>query len=266
MSTRLVALVLLALVASAAPASAKSTRPPTPSTPPSGWDVSYPQCGAALPTPAQLAVVGVDGGRVYAVNSCLSSELAWGARSAEGAPQYYVNTANPGPRVSTKWPSGQQAPQICAGVYPDNDSVDCAYDYGWNAAADSWARAVAAASTAGVTSPASSAWWLDVETGNSWETLQYGATAGYQANDLASLQGERDYLLSRGVASVGVYSTSYQWGQIVGSADFSGAPAWYAGVGSQSNAQSHCTLTSFTGGAVRLAQYAQSGYDADLRC
>jgi len=264
MPTRLVLLVLAALVSVAAPAAAKSPRPV--STPPAGWDVSYPQCGAALPVPTQFAVVGVDGGRVYSANACLSTELAWGARSAEGAPQYYVNTANPGPRVSTKWPSGQQAPRVCAPSYPANDSVDCAYDYGWNAAADSWARATAAASAAGVPSPAGSAWWLDVETGNSWETLQYGATATYEANDWASLAGQRDFFLARGVGSVGVYSTSYQWGQIVGAATFDAAPAWYAGVGSKATAQSHCTTTSFTGGRVVLAQYAQSGYDADLRC
>lgn len=265
MPSRLAPLVLVALLAAAAPASAKSSRPAT--TPPAGWDVSYPQCGTALPSPSQFAVVGVDGGRVYATNACLSTELSWGARSAEGAAQYYVNTANPGPRVSTKWPSGQQTPRVCAASYPANDSVDCAYDYGWNAAADSWARATAAATAAGVRSPVGSAWWLDVETGNSWETLQYGASAAYEANDRASLAGQRDYLLARGVPAVGVYSTSYQWGQIVGTATFDAAPVWYAGVSSKSTAQSRCTTTpSFTGGRVVLAQYAQSGYDADLRC
>ncbi|MDX6273185.1 MAG: hypothetical protein QOJ92_395 [Frankiales bacterium] len=265
MPRHLLPLVLVALIAAAAPASAKASRP-APTTPPAGWDVSYPQCGAALPATSQFAVVGVDGGRVWSANACLSSELAWASRSSEGAPQYYVNTGNPGPRISTKWPSGQQSPRVCAASYPANDSVDCAYDYGWNAAADSYSRAVTAASSAGVRAPAASAWWLDVETGNSWETLQYGATTAYQANDRAALDGQRAYLRAQGVSAVGVYSTSYQWGQIVGGAGFDAAPAWYAGAGSKSTAQSHCAVTSFTGGPVVLAQYAQSGYDADLKC
>ena len=265
MSPRVVLLALLAAVATVAPSSAAvAGKRPVTTTAPEGWDVSYPQCGAALPSSAPLAIVGVDGGRVFSGNSCLATELSWAGRSA--STHYYVNTGNPGPRVSTHWPSGQTSPQLCATTYPDNDSTTCAYNYGWNAAADSWSRAVAAAASAGVASPVGATWWLDVETGNSWEALQYGGTPLYQASDLAALQGERDYLLSQGAGSVGVYSTSYQWSQIVGSASFGGAPAWVAGVSSHANAQSHCTATSFTGGRVALAQFAQNGYDADLRC
>ena len=61
-----------------------------------GFDVSYPQCGAVLPGGADFAVVGVDGGRPFDPNPCLAEQIAW-ARTA-GRPQYYLNTANPGPR------------------------------------------------------------------------------------------------------------------------------------------------------------------------
>jgi hypothetical protein len=165
--------------------------------------------------------------------------------------------------VSSFWPSGQTTPRACASSYPTNDSVDCAYDYGWNNAADSWSRAL----NAGVANPTTAVWWwLDVETGNSWETLQYSQTAQYQASDLATLQGQRDFLLTQHVAQVGVYSTAYQWNQVVGSATFDGRPAWYAGTGSLSTAQSHCSPTAFTGGAVTLVQFAKSGYDGDVTC
>jgi len=122
-----------------------------------------------------------------------------------------------------------------------------------------------------VTSTAAGAnWWLDVETGNSWETLEsaYGQTPTAQANDQASIAGAIAALQSRGVTTIGVYSTSYQWAQIMGSTgtQFAAQPAWVAGTGSLSTAQSNCASASFTGGPVTLTQYASSGYDADYHC
>jgi hypothetical protein len=121
-----------------------------------------------------------------------------------------------------------------------------------------------------VTSSAAAAqWWLDVETGNSWQTLEsYGQTATSRANDQASIAGAVAALQASGVGSVGVYSTSYQWTQITGGTGttFAAQPAWVAGVGSLSTARSNCGTTSFTAGRVTLAQYAQSGYDADYHC
>jgi hypothetical protein len=258
MPVRLV-LVVLALLALGMPEASAKPRSTTSSSP-SGYDVSYPQCGSRLPKDAQFVVVGVDGGRVRSANPCLAGQAAWAA-NAPGAPAYYVNTGNPGPQVSSYWPSGQTSPRPCAATFPANDSVDCAYDYGWNNAQDSWSRAVAA----GVPNLRGS-WWLDVETGNSWETLEYGQSATYQANDLAVLQGQRDFLLAQGVQAVGVYSTGYQWSQVVGSATFGGSATWYAGVGSLASAQSHCGAAGFTGGPVTMVQFAKNGYDGDVTC
>ena len=251
--------------ATAAPAHDKSSRPAPAAT--AGYDVSYPQCGAALPARPLFGIVGVDGGRVLKANPCLSSLISWARTATDPAPAYYVNTANPGPRVSSFWPSGQQSPQVCAAAYPANDSPACAYDYGWNNAQDAYGRAVSAAATVGAPSPATATWWLDVETGNSWESLQYGASATYLANDTAALQGMLDALRAHGVATVGAYSTTSQWSQITGGASLGGIPVWYAGVGTLSQARSRCSAAySFTGGAVTLTQYASGGFDADWRC
>ena len=254
-------LVALAVLALAAPQAAQAKPKPAPRPTSSGYDVSYPQCGGALPAGAQFGIVGVDGGKVRSANPCLAAEDAW-ARAVAAPPAYYLNTGNPGPRVSSFWPNGQTSPRACATSYPANDSVECAYDYGWNNAQDSWTRAV----NAGIPTPEARTWWLDVETGNSWETLQYGQAALYQGNDLATLQGQRDLLKSKGVQTIGVYSTSYQWGQVVGSGGFDGAPVWYAGTGSLSTAQSHCGTSGFTGGTVTLVQFANNGYDGDVSC
>ena len=246
------------LVALAAPADAKPAPRPTVT---ATYDVSYPQCGKTLPSGATGGIVGVNNGVVFSANPCLASEWAWAQRATTFAPAFYANTASPGPAYSSHWPSGQQTPEICDG----SNSAACAYDYGWNAALDSYADAAAVTAA-----PASYTWWLDVETGNSWETLEsaYGQTATAKANDTSALAGAVDALKSRGVATVGIYSTSYQWGQITGGtgAQFSSSPAWVAGVGSQSTAQNNCHSASFTGGPVLLAQYALNGYDADLHC
>ena len=94
-----------------------------------GYDISYPQCGGAFPSNPAFGIVGVNGGKVFSVNPCLASQIAW-AGGATG--QLYANTGNPGPALSSFWPSGQTSPRSCD---PANlDTADCAYDYGFNAA------------------------------------------------------------------------------------------------------------------------------------
>src|SRR5207249_2462843 len=117
---------------------------------PTGYDVSYPQCGASLPKNVSFAIVGVNDGIVYKANPCLTTQLAWATRY-ETAPILYVNTGDPGPALSSHWPSGQTSPQVCDASNPD--SPQCSYDYGWNAAANSYADAVSAGATA-------TEWWL----------------------------------------------------------------------------------------------------------
>ena len=253
--------VAAALLLLTSPAYAGGHKQPKPPPTPATYDVSYPQCGKTLPAPADGGIVGVNGGVVLSSNPCLSTEWTWATRATTYAPAFYANTGNPGPAYSSHWPAGQTSPQSCDG----SNSEACSYDYGWNYGKD----ALAKASTV-TTSPASVQWWLDVETGNSWETLEsaYGQTAAAQANDRASIAGAVAALKAGGVTNVGIYSTSYQWTQITGGSgtQFAAQPVWVAGVGSLSTAQRNCSSTSFTGGVVTLAQYALNGYDADYHC
>src|SRR3954454_16086542 len=124
-----------------------------------GFDVSYPQCGRPLPTGATAAVVGVDGGKPFDVNPCLAEQVAW-ASEASGTPAYYVNTANPGPRLSQFSPLGQAAPRACATSYPADDSTACASDYGWTAAETSSQRPASPSAVAGAPAVNRSTWWL----------------------------------------------------------------------------------------------------------
>ena len=111
-----------------------------------GYDISYPQCGGPFPASPAFGIVGVNGGRVFSPNPCLGTgavmaELAWAGGTSV---QLYANTGNPGPALSTHWPTGQTSPRACnTATSPGADTADCAYDYGWNGAADSYQAAVA---------------------------------------------------------------------------------------------------------------------------
>ncbi|HEY7331353.1 MAG TPA: hypothetical protein VH859_00160 [Candidatus Limnocylindria bacterium] len=232
------------------------------------YDVSYPQCGRDLPEAFAFAIVGVNGGLVYAPNPCLgapddedgdTSQLAW----AGGTVQFYANTGNPGPRLSRYWPLGQRSPRVCSDRDPDTAS--CAYNYGWNAAADSYANAVAAYVSLGLAeadatrTPAGTTWWLDVETANSWR-------ADARLN-VAALQGAVDYLHSVDVAGIGFYSAPRMWQRITGGTDaFADYPSWVAGASSLEGARAACRGEGLTGGPVVMAQYVSSGLDTNVLC
>ena len=203
-----------------------------------------------------FGIVGVNGGRVFSVNSCLASQITWGRGTKT---ELYANTGNPGPALSSFWPKGQTTPKVCDAANPD--TADCAYDYGWNAAKHSFDTAVAAYRQLGLAgSPSATAWWLDVETSNSWRTTA--------ALNVAALQGGVDYLRSVGVTKLGMYSTTAQWGEITGgSTAFADLPSWGAGAPNEKAAKQHCASTpGFTGGRLAMVQFIVSGFDADIRC
>jgi hypothetical protein len=221
-----------------------------------GYDISWPQCGGPYPVNPAFGIVGVNKGIVFSPNPCLASEVTWAGGTSAAL---YANTGNPGPALSTHWPTGQTSPQGCSAANPD--SAACAYDYGYNAAADSYADAVSAFKALGLSAgPAGSPWWLDVETSNSWRS---DVTL-----NVAALSGAVYYLGSVAhVASLGIYSTSYQWGVITGgTTTFSAYPSWVAGAADAAGARANCAGPGFTGGGVTLAQYPSGGFDADLRC
>ena len=213
-------------------------------TQPSGYDVSWPQCGKALPGSRLFGVVGVSDGLAFSDNPCLATQYRWAA-GAGSPPAFYLNTANPG-SASTHW--ALPGPKPCSGVSSD---AGCAYNYGWNAAAHAFAYAGAQTSAAGT-----HAWWLDIETGNSWSTST--------TLNAADIQGMLDYFASRSVAA-GVYSTSYQWTQIAG-AMRPAVPSWLAGASTSAQALSWCGGASFTAGRVALVQFPNNGLDGDVAC
>jgi hypothetical protein len=246
---------------------------PTPASEPEpshGLDVSWPQCDRDLPGDFAFAIVGVNGGRVYSANPCLASaadgpsQLEWAGREVE----LYANTGNPGPRLSRFWPDGQRDPRACRddGPFSAADTVDCAYLYGWNAAADSYRTALEAFIAVGWAQPDAeelpwaTTWWLDVETANSWRLDR--------RLNVATLEGAKDYLVSMDVAEVGFYSTPRMWERLVGSTDaFADHPAWHAGATDEADARRRCADESaFTGGELRMVQWVEDRLDHNLRC
>ena len=250
--TTLLALAQAAGVNAATPESATSLA--AASTP--GYDISWPQCNGPYPVSPAFGIVGVNKGIVFSPNPCLASEVTWAGGTSVAL---YANTGNPGPALSTHWPTGQTSPAVCSATA--TDSAACAYDYGYNAATDSYADAASAFAALGLAgTPAGSAWWLDVETSNSWRS---DVTL-----NIAALSGAADYLGNVAhVASLGFYSTSYQWGVITGGTTiFSAHPSWVAGAADAAGAAAICTDPGFTGGSVALVQYITGGFDADVRC
>jgi hypothetical protein len=263
-----IAVAFTAPAASARPPSAQSTASAT------GYDVSYPQCRSKLPTGQAFGVVGVNGGLATTANSCLSTQLRWAWQSVGGTSQpraqTYLNTANPGQVKDqvTTWPSSGTAPAPY-GSCDGQNSTACSWVYGYQRAQNSvqniFAPAARSARVDGT--PAAYTWWLDVETTNTWQT---GGSSEALANNRATLEGMTAYLQGLG-ARVGIYSTGFQWKQIVGTVP-SGTPlytlnSWLAGATTAAGATANCGAAPLVGGGtVTVTQYVSGGVDRDLSC
>ena len=260
-----------------------------------GNDVSYPQCGGSLPSGQAFGIVGVNDGLANTLNPCLGpstsypsyseSELYWAVAASSGTTSQpnaslYVNTADPGNTVSD-WPTSSSSADpygSCAASGSPKvgaNSTACAWQYGYNKAAQdtTWLTSAGnainaqGAKTTVPASPSAYPWWLDVETANSWQS---GATG--VAMNVADLQGMVAALDGEGVATVGIYSTSYQWGQVTGGTQYTagtslaGLPDWIPGARKLSGAVANCQLSSFTGGVVVLTQWFSRPFDSDYAC
>ena len=237
------------------------TPTPTPEPPPDpiGYDVSWPQCNDELPDSFAFAVVGVNRGRTYSSNDCFADQLRWAGPDAD----FYLNTGNPGPDHSRFWPTGATDPASCE--VGNDDTSECAYVYGWAAAADGYARVLSTMIELGMADPdadrvpGEATWWLDVETANSWRQNR--------SLNVSALRGAVDFLESMEVAEVGFYSTPLLWWRVTRSTDaFDGYPAWHAGAVSREDAEDRCDDPAFTGGELRMVQWIQGGIDTNLRC
>ena len=215
-----------------------------------GYDIGWPQCGSAFPT-GSFGVVGISSGRPFDVdngspNPCLAAEYA--SQPDHGL---YLNTGYD----PVYWT--EHAAPTCAQLSASAPG-DIAHQQAW-AIGCSWAEAQQRyASQVGATPPV--AWWLDVETANSWSTTDLSLNA-------EAIQGGVDRLrsLTPGIP-VGVYSTSAQWTAVTGSSPVSGlASDWVAtGQGNERRAARFCGA-GFTGDPVWLVQW-RGTVDHDLAC
>ena len=237
-----------------------------------GYDVSHPQCGTDLPRDRAFGIVGINGGLSTRANPCLSDQLVWAYGSSgrvDGQPeaQLYLNTANPGQvrDLVTTWPTDGDTPY---GGCDGGNSLACSWQYGWERAENSALSFLRpAARSARVDSqPARYTWWLDVETMNTW---QIGSDDARDRNR-ATLEGMTAYLLSED-AAVGVYSTGYQWGRIVGEvpadSNLADLDSWLAGADDLEDARDVCDEDPLVpGGRVTLVQYVEDDLDHNHAC
>jgi hypothetical protein len=202
-----------------------------------GYDVSWPNCAAKPPAHPSFGIVGVSDGTGYSQNPCLTQEAAWFPSLS-----LYVNTGwnDQSPYINPN------SPKVCV----TGDSNCLAYNYGYNAG-------VYALNYANSQNIHTSVWWLDVETGNTWN-----ADTTQNRN---SLQGEYDALVANGVSTVGVYSTTYQWDTVTGTW-LNNWPNWGATtVRTASKAATFCSGHQFTGGPTYLIQFT-GALDQDYAC
>jgi hypothetical protein len=266
--TRSLPIVLALAALSAVAPQAAFAATPAPSSTPVGNDVSWPQCGARLPASTGFAIVGVNDGVANTWNPCFTNELAWAKSSTAGragAVSLYVNTANAAAQASW-WPSGDVTKNgtavtgnpygSCVGTA--NYGAACTFVYGYSFAAED----VAHITSLGVVA-SSYRWWLDVETGNTWQASK--------AANAASLEGMAAYLTQRGM-QVGIYSTGYQWGLIAGTtpstSNLYALPSWIAGASSEKDARAKCSTAPplTAGGRVSLTQYVLKQLDYNVAC
>jgi hypothetical protein len=204
-----------------------------------GYDVSYPNCSAKAPTDGAFGIVGVTGGLGFSQNNCLANQAKWFNNLT-----LYVNTGYPG---SYRGLDYQNSPKTCTST-----DLNClAYNYGYNAG-------LYALNYANSKNIKSMAWWLDVETMNSW--------TNDPAQNQQSIQGEHDALSANGITTIGVYSTSAQWNQITGTWK-NGWPNWGASTWrTAKQASTYCTGHEFTGGTTYLIQFTGKKFDQNYAC
>ena len=215
-----------------------------------GYDFSYVQCGTSTPA-GQFGIVGVNAGYPFTYyNSCLSSE--YGAAPA-GARSLYVNTGYD-PSYTTI--DGRHTTQECANASAQVSATPV-QQAAWAVGCSEAERDVAYANLQAATEPA--AWWLDVETANSWSTTDLSLNR-------FTLQGAVTELRSLSTAPIGVYSTASQWSAITDGYQPPIDATWIAtGQRSSKRARAYCKATSFTGAPIWLVQYVGS-YDHDSAC
>jgi len=202
--------------------------------------MSWPDCAVQVPATATYGIVGVTDGKDYSItNPCIAAQAAHFPENLS----LYANSGwdDQSPKLNPSSPKACEA-----------GNAEClAYNYGYNAG-------LAAHDAATAARVFSDVWWLDVEVANSWND-----DVNQNRN---SVQGEYDALTSRGVRTVGVYSTNSDWQTITGGWH-NGWPNWLATAdAASSQGRQACTEYEFTGGPTLIVQYDPIRIDRDVAC
>jgi hypothetical protein len=205
-----------------------------------GYDISWPQCGAPYPDgPHEVAVVGINDGHMFSKNACLASEAAWAGSSLT----LYVNVDGL-PNDAT---SGMTGPRGTCAV---TDVVCRSYNYGRNGVEYDlqYTKSLGIDSTM---------WWLDVEVEPIWRNDP--------VSNATVVQGVLDGLHMHGYTA-GIYSTNYQWGVITGGSYNPRVPTWVAGPNTFEEAKAYCAPQyGFGGGRTWLTQWT-TYFDNSYAC
>jgi hypothetical protein len=216
-----------------------------------GADVSWPQCpagmgiehkvshGAPMPTDeAEYVVVGLTNGPGFTPNPCLADQVAWVRERGLLLSAYSV----------ISWPDAAARAQH--GGLAEAGRAQAAFN-------------VATMRAVGLQTPIV---WLDVE-----QVPHYEWSDDPQANAQVVLGAAQGYLDAG--YDIGVYSTPYIWGQLVGDLSLGEStgrevPEWRAaGQTSMAEALSRCGADwSIQGGTAVLGQWVQDERDKNVTC
>ncbi len=147
-----------------------------------GYDYSYVQCGLAAPK-ASFGIVGVNAGYPFTYyNSCLASEYAAASGTGNGA--VYIN-AGYDPTYTAI--DGRHTTQDCA---TRSQAITGTVDQqaAWAVGCSEAQRDGAYATAQSVSGP--TAWWLDVETVNSWSSTDLSLNQYTIAGIIATLRSQ----------------------------------------------------------------------------
>ena len=259
-----------------------------------GYDISYPQCGTVYPRTMAQASATTSTTSLRAWWSTLRNPPAtrstpvrnWYPGSSFGivgvnSGYPFISSAHPGnPCLADEY-----GHTPLAGLY-----VNTGFDPSYTDSAHTTAHCASLSATVGgstmqrqawavgcseaekdmayvqaqaITNP--TAWWLDIEDGNSWCGL-HGVSCDQTLNQFA-IQGVIDTLRSNVASPVGIYSNSLFWSEIVGTLPVNGATwDWIAsGASTSQQAKGYCG-NSFSGPPVSLVQFVSGSIDRDVAC
>ncbi|MCS6548996.1 hypothetical protein NYS50_14015 [Curtobacterium flaccumfaciens pv. flaccumfaciens] len=270
--SRLVATIATTVVVAAGIAVAGPSSGASAAVTPLGVDISWPQCGSQVPTDQAFGIVGVNGSLGNQTNPCLAEQLAWSAKSVGGSAQpktqLYALFANPGLKASV-WPTSNRY-QNTVPTNPFGKCVTkggkkqvtlaCSFMYGY-------ARGYDDVQSRGVPNPSAYRWWIDVETGLSYQPDT--------AQNRAAMQGMIVGLKTAGIKRIGLYSTTSQWKTIAGTVKSNsplyGRSNWIAlGKSTVTKARKACSGTPLPGGTIAMVQvvvpYGSGSIDRNVSC